>query len=104
MVVADAPASGTAVVQTNNTIVYTPTAGGVASDTFTYTVTDANDASSTARVNISIILLQDSVPGKSSALGPVGLGFLLMLTWLRGRHRFMQSKKLSQVYLLALQN
>lgn len=90
-VVADAPTSGTAVVQTNNTIVYTPTVGGVSSDTFTYTVTDANENSSTARVNISITLLQDSVPGKSSALGPVGLGFLVMLIWLRGRRHFMQS-------------
>jgi len=84
---------GTAVVQADNTIIYTPTGGfttGVSdTDTFDYTVTDANGESSTARVTVTVIL-QQSLPKSSnstSALGPVGLGLLLLLPWLRRRRR-----------------
>ena len=85
------PAHGTAVVQTDNTIVYTPNGGSQSTDGFDYTVTvvDANDksSSSTAHVAITIILNQGALPGKSSAVGPVGLGLLLLLPLLKRRRR-----------------
>jgi len=88
-----APVNGTAVVMPDNTIVYTPTPGaGAKTDKFDYTVTDNNlkppentGNSSSATVAVSITLSQTGLPGKSSALGPVSLGLLLLLPWLRRR-------------------
>jgi len=80
------PFNGTAVLQADDSIVYTPAAGrGVTTDTFEYRVTDDSGRSSTAIVSVTIILSQDTAPGSSSAMGPVGLGLLALLTWLRRR-------------------
>ena len=87
------PGKGTAVVQTDNTIVYTPNGGEETTDTFDYTVTDNNGGSSTAQVNISItgsggpIPPQNTLPGQSSAIGPASMALLLGLPLLRSRRR-----------------
>ncbi|MFZ2619309.1 MAG: Ig-like domain-containing protein, partial [Alphaproteobacteria bacterium] len=52
--VASNPAHGTAVLNANGTITYTPTAGYVGSDSFTYTITDGNGGTDTATVNITV--------------------------------------------------
>lgn len=81
---------GTAVVQADNSILYTPPAGGgVGSDTFEYTATDNKGNASAANVRVTIVLKQAALPGGSSALGAVGLGLLLPLAWLRRRRRFL---------------
>ena len=68
-------------------VTYTPTAGAaVTADTFTYRLTDDN-GTSTADVAITITLNQNKVPGSSSAVGPVGLGMLMLLPLLRFRRR-----------------
>jgi hypothetical protein len=46
--VASPPADGTAVAQSNGTIVYTPASGFTGTDTFTYTVADSNQETSAA--------------------------------------------------------
>lgn len=83
------PAKGTAVVQPDNTIVYTSTGSQATTDTFDYTVTDANNKSSTARVTVTIDedTTQSRFKSSSSAMGPVGLGLLLLVPWLRRRRR-----------------
>ncbi len=68
--IATAPANGTASVNTtNNTIAYTPNAGFNGSDSFTYTLTDPNNATSTAIVSVTVIpenitpvVLENGVP------------------------------------------
>jgi len=55
--VATQPADGTAVAETNGTILYTPTSGFVGTDSFTYTVADSNDQTSTpGTVTITVVL------------------------------------------------
>ncbi|MFQ5635118.1 MAG: Ig-like domain-containing protein, partial [Gammaproteobacteria bacterium] len=78
---------GTAVVQADNTIVYTPPGDSSTSDVFDYSVTDSNGRSSTARVSITVVLNQDELPGNSSAVGSIGVGLLTLLAWLRRRRR-----------------
>jgi hypothetical protein len=47
------PANGTAVINTDGTITYTPNAGFTGTDTFTYTVTDGTDTA-TASITINV--------------------------------------------------
>ena len=79
---------GDAVVQPDNTILFTPSGGNEREDVFDYEVTDANGKSSIGRVRVSLVPVQQDLPGESSAsaTGPFGLGFLVLLTWLRRRH------------------
>ncbi len=81
--------NGFAVVEADNTITYTqPAGGGVKTDTFVYTVTDASTRSSSATVIVTIVPEQSTLPGRnSSAIGPAGLGLLLLVPWLRRRRR-----------------
>jgi len=48
------PAHGTATVNANGTITYTPDANYYGSDSFTYTVSDVNGGTATATVNITV--------------------------------------------------
>jgi VCBS repeat-containing protein len=48
------PAHGTVVINPDGTIKYTPTAGYVGADTFTYTITDAQGKTSTAIVTVDV--------------------------------------------------
>jgi Ca2+-binding RTX toxin-like protein len=52
--IATNPTNGTAVVNSDQTITYTPSANTAGSDSFTYTVTDALGGTSTGTVNITI--------------------------------------------------
>jgi tetratricopeptide (TPR) repeat protein len=52
--IATAPTSGTAAVQSDGTILFTPATGFSGTSTFTYTVTDTTGASSTAAVTVVI--------------------------------------------------
>ena len=52
--VSGAPTHGSVTVNTDGTFTYTPTTGYVGSDSFTYRVTDAQGASTTATVTISV--------------------------------------------------
>ncbi|MDP6673471.1 MAG: Ig-like domain-containing protein [Gammaproteobacteria bacterium] len=85
--IATNPGGGTAVAQSDNTIVYTSSEDGTTSDVFDYTVTDNNGKSSTARVTVNIDPDSGDSQFKesSSAIGPVGLGLLMLLPWLRRR-------------------
>ncbi len=49
-----APSHGTAVIQTNGTIVYTPASGYAGTDTFTYIVSDGYGGTATATVTVTI--------------------------------------------------
>jgi hypothetical protein len=51
---ASAPAHGTAVVNANNTVTYTPAANYVGSDSFTYTISDGRGGTATATVSITV--------------------------------------------------
>lgn len=86
------PVSGTAVVEPDNTVTYTPDPGVSGIHTFQYTLTDANqDESAAATVTVTVEKTGVAVslpPGGSSAIGPWGLGFLVIIVWLR-RHRSM---------------
>jgi hypothetical protein len=59
--VTTAPAHGTAVVQTNGSIIYTPAAGYTGSDTFQYTVSDSNSETS-APGTVSITVNEPTPP------------------------------------------
>jgi hypothetical protein len=48
------PANGTAVVNPNNTITYTPATGYSGLDSFTYTISDGNGGTATATVSITV--------------------------------------------------
>ncbi|WP_038033329.1 Ig-like domain-containing protein [Thermopetrobacter sp. TC1] len=52
--IADQPQRGTVVVNADGSITYTPEAGFEGTDTFTYTVTDAQGASDTATVTVHV--------------------------------------------------
>jgi hypothetical protein len=50
------PSDGTAVAQSSGTIIYTPEAGFTGTDTFTYTVSDSNDETSTpGTVTVNVV-------------------------------------------------
>ncbi len=49
-----APANGTVAVNVNNTVSYTPDAGFVGTDNFTYTIDDGFGGSATATVNVDV--------------------------------------------------
>jgi hypothetical protein len=51
---ASVPAHGAAVVNANNTVTYTPTAGYFGPDSFTYTISDGNGGTATATVSITV--------------------------------------------------
>ncbi|MCO6454942.1 MAG: tandem-95 repeat protein, partial [Pirellulaceae bacterium] len=51
---ATAPANGSAVVNANGTITYTPATGFTGSDTFEYTISDGNGGTDTAQVTVTV--------------------------------------------------
>ena len=55
------PANGTAVVNADGTITYTPNPGFVGTDTFTYTISDGRGGSVTATVTVNVTTV-DNVP------------------------------------------
>jgi large repetitive protein len=59
-VVTTNPAYGTAVVNSNGTIKYTPNANFSGTDSFVYRVTDGNNLSDTATVSITVTAVNDS--------------------------------------------
>jgi len=83
------PISGTAVVEADNTITYTPDPGTSGTQTFTYNLTDVNmDMSPPALVTVDVeaVPVQATLPkDDSSALAPWTTGILAILAWLRGR-------------------
>ena len=83
------PDKGTVAVGSDNAVVYTSIGDEETTDTFSYTVTDSNDRSSTALVTVTIGPKDTTSPfeSSSSAVGPAGLGLLMLLPWLRRRHR-----------------
>ena len=54
------PANGLAGINSDNTLLYTPNVGFFGTDSFTYTITDAEGTTSTATVTIYICLLYTS--------------------------------------------
>ena len=58
--VTTAPANGTAVVNPDNTVTYTPNADFSGTDSYDYTVTDADLEASTATVNVTINAVNDA--------------------------------------------
>ncbi|MFI8378861.1 Ig-like domain-containing protein, partial [Leeuwenhoekiella sp. NPDC079379] len=72
IVVTSNPSNGTAVVDTNgtpndptdDTILYTPALGYVGSDSFTYTIKDANGDTSTATVDVTVSNVIVTPPGQ----------------------------------------
>jgi VCBS repeat-containing protein len=54
------PASGTAVVNADNTVTYTPTADFNGEDSFTYTVSDGKGGSDTATVVVTVAAVNDA--------------------------------------------
>lgn len=53
------PAKGTAVLNANNTITYTPNLNTNGSDSFTYTISDGNGGSDTATVSVTVSPVND---------------------------------------------
>lgn len=53
------PANGTAVINADGSISYTPNAGFIGTDTFDYTITDSNGDTATATVTITVTMLAD---------------------------------------------
>jgi hypothetical protein len=79
--IATAPSHGTAIPQSDGSILYTPTTGYSGSDTFTYTVEDTNgETSAPGTVNIAINLptppVAGTVTGTAVAGVPVSLDVL----------------------------
>jgi serine/threonine protein phosphatase PrpC len=68
------PGHGTAVVNADNTVTYTPTAGTTAAtDSFTYTISDGNGKTSSATVSVYLadqapVAMADSAPSHSTAV------------------------------------
>lgn len=68
------PSHGTAVVQSDGTIQYTPASNYVGSDSFTYSFTDQNGrASNTATVNLNVLAFPLPVAGATSTTTPQNL-------------------------------
>ena len=82
------PEKGTAVPD-GTSIIYTSIGDEETTDTFKYTVTDNNGNSAEASVTVVIDPTDTTSQFKpsSSAVGPVGLGLLMLLPWLRRRNR-----------------
>ncbi len=66
-----AAASGTPVINLDNTITYTPNAGFVGDDSFTYTIDDGNGGSDIATVDVTVT----SAPNQTPLATPVIAGF-----------------------------
>ena len=62
---AAAPAHGSAAVNTNGTITYTPTTGYVGSDQFTYTVADGNGGTDSATVSVTVAAADPNLVGNA---------------------------------------
>jgi Bacterial Ig domain len=60
--IAAAPTQGTAVVQSDNTILYTPNAGYNGTDTFTYNETDSNGESSATPATVTVTVADTARP------------------------------------------
>ena len=70
VVVASIPANGTAVAQSNGTVVYTPNAGYTGKDTFTYTVKDnLGGISNAATVTVTVGFVIDNGASGTSSTG-----------------------------------
>ncbi|MEO8683834.1 MAG: Ig-like domain-containing protein, partial [Devosia sp.] len=57
---AGAPAHGTAVINQNGTITYTPTANYAGADSFTYSISDGHGGSATGTVNLTVTPVNDA--------------------------------------------
>ena len=53
------PANGMAIINADGEISYTPNAGFIGADSFTYTITDANGDSASATVTVNVTMLPD---------------------------------------------
>ena len=62
---ASTPAHGTAAVNANNTVTYTPTAGYSGPDSFTYDVSDGNGGTASATVSITVTSATTNLIGNS---------------------------------------
>ena len=49
------PAGGSVVINADGTVSYTPNAGFLGNETFTYTITDSSGESSTATITVSVL-------------------------------------------------
>lgn len=78
--IASQPAHGTAVVNANNTITYTPTVGYVGPDSFLYRVTDADGQQATATVNIAVTAIPPTITSVLSVSAIQGLLFTYKIT------------------------
>lgn len=54
------PGNGAVVLNSNNTITYTPSANYFGSDSFSYTISDGNGGTSTATVNVNVTSVNDA--------------------------------------------
>ena len=68
------PANGTATINPDNTITYTPNTGFVGTDSFTYTISDGRGGTDTARVTVTVVtqLNQPPVAGDDRVTTSVG--------------------------------
>jgi hypothetical protein len=67
------PANGTAVVNADNTITYTPDAGFTGTDTFDYTVDDGNGGTDTATVTVTVNEVTPPTPAPTATTVPTAV-------------------------------
>jgi VCBS repeat-containing protein len=60
-------AHGAVVINANNTVTYTPAAGYVGADTFTYTISDGNGGTATASVSVNVDNVNDAPVANADA-------------------------------------
>lgn len=81
------PANGTAVINPDGTVTYTPNSGFIGTDTFTYTISDGRGGTATATVTVFVGVSPPGPPGPGPGPGPgpVGIpdlstsGYLLLM-------------------------
>ena len=73
MSAATAPAHGTATVNADGTITYTPAANYHGADSFSYTIGDGNGGSATATVSVTVTAVERR-PGRGRRRGDDGGG------------------------------
>ena len=68
-----APAHGSAAINADGTITYTPAANYHGADSFTYTISDGNGGTATATVSVTVTGVNDA-PGRGERRGDDGRG------------------------------